>query len=201
MACPLSDMTPAPTKQHITGSMFLQAEGCGDVSDLHSARPHAAHLAHDVFGKDGFVMAFTARLQAIGYRMSMVFLRCHPFKVFNAVIQSVKVFVVDGPSGYANWSGRFAKKCKSDQLVNTRHPLLSFVLQKYKVVLLDQHFGKLAASHFSPVCGVSRRSSDKSGIADFVNAKRVARHWFPDDLFHGNLDSIQLFKFPGVPIK
>lgn len=166
----------------------------GNVFDFHPRRPHCPHLTHNAFGQFCFVMSFASGFASVFNRVRMVVLGKHPFKVFNAVIKAIKVFVVDGISSYTNITGRLSNECKSYKLVNSWHPFDAFALKKNKKILLDFNGPKLPAANFSPIGEHSRQTPNTSIAAYFV----VAAKWFPGYWFPcGHMQLYQLTVFPG----
>lgn len=173
-------MRPASAQQDIACDVLFVPEVIGDVLDLHPGKPHRSHVADDLLGKDRFVMALAACLPSVRYCVGVVVAGAHPFKVVNVVIELVKVLVIDGPSGYANRSGRLADESERYQLVNAGHPLFAEALEKNQTVALDQYLSKFAAFNASAIGKLSRKASNFAGIANLVDeVKRLSRNGRP----------------------
>jgi hypothetical protein len=186
MASPLSDMVPTSSKQNITGGVLLKTEGLSDGFDLHPAFAHMPHFAHYVGGKNGFVMPFAVSLSAVINSVLMVFLCRHPFKVFNAVVKLLKVFVIHRPASYTYRAGWLANKCKRDKLMDAGHPFFTLALQQYEVVFFHKHFSEFAPFNTSAVSNKTGYSPNKPGIANFIESRiRLSRHWLPYNFIHG----------------
>ncbi len=165
--------------------MFFESKRFCNAFYLHSIVSELSHLSHYVLCKNGFVMLLAMRFPSFVNAILMVVFGSHPFKVFNIVIKFVEVFVVDCPARYADWAGGFADKCKSNNVVNSRHPFKASGLHQNDVVALDKHVCHYAAAHFPAIFSKARNAANKTRIADFVTSrKRETGYSFPLGICH-----------------